>query len=344
MHTFVLSGMKKRITIKDIAKELNVHHSTVSRALRNDPRVNEKTRDLVLAYALKHEYQTNMNAVQLRGSSNNTIALIVPNINHTFFSDIVSQLTNIAYKKGYIISVFQSNEDYNQEAGIVNTIIKHNYAGVIASISKNTTDSKHFALLATFGIPLVFFDRVCDDIITPKVLVNNYEVTFEATEYLIKKGYTHIAHLTGPTNINVFNSRQNGYHDALIRHGLSYNRQLALNEEFSVELGEKCLSDLLLETEKPDAIISSSILLTIGIVVRAREMFLRIPQDLGLIGFGNQLSSMIMQPGLTSIYQSETEIAAIAYDLLDKMIQKEMPIGADCTITVPAQIIFRESC
>ena len=201
--------MKKRITIKDIARELNVHHSTVSRALRNDPRVNEKTRDLVLAYSLKHEYQTNMNAVQLRGASNNTIALIVPNINHSFFSDIVSQLTNIAYKKGYILSIFQSNEDYEQEVGIVNTIIKHNYAGVIASISKNTIDSSHFKLLNTFGVPLVFFDRVCDDIATPKVLVNNYGITFEATAYLIGKGYKRIAHLTGPTHINVFNDRQN---------------------------------------------------------------------------------------------------------------------------------------
>ena len=98
--------MNKRITIKDIAKELNIHHSTVSRALRNDIRVNDKTRDLVLAYAHEHEYQTNMNGVQLRGSSNNAIALIVPNINHTFFSDIISHLTDIAYGKGYVISVF----------------------------------------------------------------------------------------------------------------------------------------------------------------------------------------------------------------------------------------------
>jgi LacI family transcriptional regulator len=336
--------MKKRITIKDIARELNVHHSTVSRALRNDPRVNEKTRDLVLAYSLKHEYQTNMNAVQLRGTSNNTIALIVPNINHSFFSDIVSQLTNIAYKKGYILSVFQSNEDYEQEVGIVNTIIKHNYAGVIASISKNTTDSRHFKLLNTFGIPLVFFDRVCDDIATPKVLVNNYEVTLEATESLIGKGYKRIAHLTGPTHINVFNDRQNGYRDAIAKHGLSYNRQLLLDEEFTVELGEQCLRDLMQEEEKPDAIISSSILLTMGIAMQARALSLGIPEDLALIGFGNHISSVIMQPRLTSIYQSETEIAGISFDLLDKMINKELPINENCTKTVQAQIIYRESC
>ena len=336
--------MKKRITIKDIARELNVHHSTVSRALRNDPRVNEKTRDLVLAYSLKHEYQTNMNAVQLRGTGNNTIALIVPNINHSFFSDIVSQLTNIAYKKGYILSIFQSNEDYEQEVGIVNTIIKHNYAGVIASISKNTIDSSHFKLLNTFGVPLVFFDRVCDDIATPKVLVNNYGITFEATAYLIGKGYKRIAHLTGPTHINVFNDRQNGYLDAIAKHGLSYNRQMLLDEEFTVDLGEQCLRNLMKEEVRPDAIISSSILLTIGIAIQARALSLGIPEDLALIGFGNHISSVIMQPRLTSIYQSETEIAGISFDLLDKMINKELPINENCTKTVQAQIVYRESC
>jgi LacI family transcriptional regulator len=336
--------MLKRITIKDIAKELNVHHSTVSRALRNDPRVNESTRDMVLAYAREHDYQTNMNAVQLRGVTNNTIALIVPNINHTFFSDIISHLTNAAYESGYIISVFQSNEDFVQEVDIINTIIKQNYAGVIASISSRTTDSKHFKLLNTFGIPLVFFDRMCDDILTPKVLVNNYEITFEATEYLINKGYQQIAHLTGPTHINVFNDRLRGYTDALVKHKHTFELNMELDEEFTIELGKQCLINLMAANEKPDAIISSSTLLTMGIALQAREYNLRIPDDLALIVFGNHLGTIVMQPQLTTISQSEYEIADLAFELLEKMITKEMPIGKDCTKYVKAQIIFRESC
>ena len=336
--------MKKRITIKDIAKELKVHHSTVSRALRNDPRVTESTRNLVLACAQKHKYQTNMNAVQLRGTINNTIALIVPNINHTFFSDIVSQLTNLAYKKGFIISVFQSNEDYEQEVGIINTIIKHNYAGVITSISKNTTDSKHFNLLKTFGIPLVFFDRVCNDIKTPKVLVNNYEITFQATEYLIKKGYKNIAHLTGPANINVFNDRQNGYLNAIAKNKLAFVRQVIITEDFSVEIGKKILIKLMSEIEKPDAIISSSNLLALGLAVQAREMELKIPDDLALIAFGDPLNAMIMQPQLTTIIQPEDEIAILTFEFLEKMIKKEIAIGEDYTKVVNATIEYRESC
>ncbi len=336
--------MQKRITIKDIAKELNVHHSTVSRALRNDPRVNEATRDLVLACAQKHEYRTNLNAVQLRGTLNNTIALIVPNINHSFFSDIVSQLTNLAYKKGFIISVFQSNENYEQEVGIVNTIIKQNYAGVIVSISKNTTESKHFNLLKTFGIPLVFFDRVSNDIITPKVLVNNYEITFQATEYLIEKGYRNIAHLTGPAHINVFNDRQNGYSDAITKHQLVFKKQIIINEDFSVEIGKHILVELMSGLKKPDAIISSSNLLALGLVVQAREMSLNIPHDLALIAFGDPLSATIMQPQLTTIMQPENEIAALSFDLLEKMINKEIAIGEEYTKVVNATIEYRESC
>jgi LacI family transcriptional regulator len=336
--------MKKRITIKDIAKELNVHHSTVSRALRNDPRVNELTRDQILACAQKYEYQTNMNAVHLRGASNNTFALIVPNINHTFFSDIISQLTNLAYKSGYIISVFQSNEDYEQEVGIVNTIIKQNYAGVIASISKNTTDSKHFNLLKTFGIPLVFFDRVCEDIKTPKVLVNNYDITFQAVEYLINKGYSKIAHLTGSEKINVFCDRQNGYADALKKNNIDYQRQMIISDDFTVEIGKDCLVQLMSEPEKPDAIISSSNLLALGLAVQAREMNLKIPGDLALIAFGTYLNSIIMQPQLTSISQPEKEIATLSLDLLFQLINKELPIGEEYIKVVNAQIEFRESC
>jgi LacI family transcriptional regulator len=337
-------SMQRRITIKDIAKELNVHHSTVSRALRNDPRVNQSTRDMVLVYAREHDYQTNMNAVQLRGVTNNTIALIVPNINHTFFSDIISHLTNTAYESGYIISVFQSNEDYAQEVDIINTIIKQNYAGVIASISTHTTDSKHFSLLKTFGIPLVFFDRMCDDIQTPKVLVNNYDITYEATEYLIYRGYQRIAHLTGPTHINVFNERLRGYTDALINHKHNFELNMELDDEFTIDLGKECLINLMAGNEKPDAIISSSTLLTMGIALKARELHLRIPEDLGLIVFGNHLGTLVMEPQLTTISQSECEIADIAFELLEKMITREMGIGEECTKRVNATINYRESC
>ncbi len=344
MHTFVFFKMKKRITIKDIAKELNVHHSTVSRALRNDPRVTEKTKDLVLKYARENGYQINMNAVQLRGNTNNTIALIVPNINHNFFSDIVSQLTNLAYRKGYVISIFQTNEKYIQEKEIINTIIKHNFAGVIVSIAKDTTNSDHFSMLKKFGIPLVFFDRVCEDIPMPKVLVNNYEITFSATEYLLRKGFNRIVHVTGTNHINVFRDRQNGYLDALAKNDIEYRNVIVVDEDFTIETGEKILTELWHSKERPNAIISSSVYLTIGFLLQARILGITIPDDLGIITFGTQLSSEIQQPQITSIEQPENEIAEIALELLEEMITQKLESNRDIVREVKANIIFRESC
>ncbi|MDD3322278.1 MAG: LacI family DNA-binding transcriptional regulator [Paludibacter sp.] len=334
--------MNKRITIKDIAKELNIHHSTVSRALRNDPRVNEKTRDVVLAYAREHEYQTNMNAVQLRGTSNNAIALIVPNINHSFFADVISQLTNIAFQKGYVISVFQSNEKYEQEKEIINTIIQHNFAGVIVSIAKDTQKSDHFRLLKKFGIPLVFFDRVCEDIIAPKVIVNNYDITASATEWLIKKGYSRIAHITGTNIINVFRNRDQGYQDTLNKFNLVYKNSIEIKKDFSIEIGKEVFQKLWSSTQRPDAIISSSVNLTLGILVQAKILGVKIPEELGLITFGNMMTSEIYQPQITTIEQQETEIAQTTFELLEDMIANNN--NQIIVKEIKAQLILRESC
>jgi len=336
--------MKKRITIKDIAKELNVHHSTVSRALRNDPRVNAKTIDQVLAYARENEYQTNMNAVQLRGTSNKAIALIVPNINHSFFSDIVSQLTNLAYQKGYVISVFQTNEKYELEKEIVKTIIQHNFAGVIVSKAKDTINCEHFSSLNKFGIPLVFFDRICEDISSPRVIVNNFEITAHATEYLIKKGYRNIVHITGSTSNNVFRDRQNGYESIIKKYKMEYQQSIVIEDDFNVDIGKGIFTNLLSSLVHPDAIISSSVHITLGIMLEARKMKILIPQALGLITFGSLLSSEIIEPQITYIEQPETEIAQLSFDLLEKMIHREIQIGELIEKTVQAHIIFKESC
>ena len=142
-----------------------MHHSTVSRALRNDTIVKEETRKKVTEFARKYGYQVNMSALHLRGSIKNTIAVLVPNISHNFFSNIVSVITNMAYTRGYIVSVFQSNESARQEEEIINTLIQNNVAGVIASIAMETTNSAHFELLKKYRIPLVFFDRQHDRLV-----------------------------------------------------------------------------------------------------------------------------------------------------------------------------------
>ena len=217
-----------------------------------------------------------MNTLQTTDQNKPIIALIIPIINHSFFSNIADQLTSLAYKNGYLVTVFQSNEDYQQEVEIVNSIIAQKFAGVIVSISKNTVDSTHFKQLQDAGIPLVFIDRVCEDIIAPKVLINNHEITYKITESLIKKGNKRIALIIGTNDINVFRERQQGYLDALNKHELLYQMPVIV-DEFSIEKGKEIFVKLWSSENRPDAIISSSIHLTMGILLQTKLYDVKIP-------------------------------------------------------------------
>ena len=222
------------------------------------------------------------------------IGLIIPIINHSFFSNIADHLTTLAYNSGYLVSVFQSNEDYQQEVEIVNSIIAQQFAGVIVSISKNTIDSTHFKCLQEAGIPLVFIDRVCEDIIAPKVLINNYEITYTITENLIKKGNKRIALIIGTNDINVFRERQQGYLDAIKKHGLSYQMPV-VETEFSIEKGKDIFIKLWSSDNRPDAIISSSIQLTLGILLQTKLYDVKIPHKLELIILNRSTSALSLK-------------------------------------------------
>lgn len=310
--------MTKRITIKDIARNLNLHHSTVSRALRNDSRVKEKTRKLVAEYADKNGYQVNMSALQLRGSVKNTIALIVPNINHNFFSNIVSIITNLAVEEGFIVSIFQSNESYKQEQEIINTIIQNNVAGVIASVTMETKNSDHFKKLDKFKIPLVLFDRFCNDIQVPKVVVNNEEVVFKAVELLIKKGCRRIAHVGGPQSVNVFKDRHAGYLRALNLHEINYQQSNFIEKDFTIEDGKLTMIKLLNLFKRPDGLIVDSNILLIGVLLELKKLNYKIPEDIAVIGFSNNPYVEAFSPGVISIVQPDKEIAQHAFELLLK--------------------------
>lgn len=311
----------KRITIKDIARELNLHHSTVSRALRNDTSVKTDTREKVIEYAKSHGYQINLSALQLRGSKKNMIAVLVPNINHNFFSNIVSTITNLAYEKGYVVSVFQSNEKYLQEKEIVNTLIQNNFAGVIASVSMETVDSEHLKQLKDYKIPLVLFDRICPDINVPKVTVNNFEIVEEAVRILIKKGYKRIAHITGTDRLNVFRDRQSGYLSAILKNNLDYIKSIIIDSDFTIEEGKKATEKLFNEKITPDALICDSHFLTLGAIFKIRDLGLSIPDDVGLVGFSDNPYIEITSSEVISIIQPDEAIARAAFELIMKKIE-----------------------
>ncbi len=328
----------KRITIKDIARELKIHHSTVSRALRDDKSVSEETRKRVNDFAKENGYQVNINALQLRGNVKNMIAILVPNIHHNFFSNIVSTVADLAFQKGFVLSIFQSNENYLQEKEIIKNLIRNNVAGVIASISMETINSEHFRELKKYNIPLVLFDRVCPDLDIPKVMVNNLEVVASAVELLINKGYRNIAHISGSKHINVFNDRQEGYMSAIKKHGLKYHKVVRINSAFTIDKGKQATENLFLDNIKPDALICDSHFLTLGAIYKIRELNLKIPEDVGIVGFGDNPYVAALNSGVISIVQPESSIANEVFELILKKIEN-FDNNISEKITISASII-----
>ncbi len=335
--------MAERITIKDIARELNIHHSTVSRALRNDSRVKQETRDRILSYASKHGYKVNMNALQLRGSVRNIIAVIVPNIHHGFFSNMVSRIANQAKKDDYIVSVFQSNESLEEEKEVINTLIQNNVAGVIASLSLETQSVEHYKELKKFGIPLVLFDRVSKEAGAPCVTVNNFEIVKQGVDLLVNRGYTKIAHITGPGGLNVFRDRRNGYLEGVQEHQLAYHQVVSINTDFTPEDGKQAVKELFGMAETPDALIVDSHNLMLGVYQELHRMGKTIPDHVGVIGFGDNPSVDVIQPAITTIVQPEEEIARSTYSLLKEQIDAENPVVVKHMV-LESEIVLRNSC
>jgi LacI family transcriptional regulator len=314
--------MAERITIKDISRQLNIHHSTVSRALRNSSKVKKETKKQIVDYAKKHGYKVNMNALKLRGSVKNVIAVIVPNINHDFFANIISVITDMAYSKGYIVSVFQTNESLELEKKVLDSVIHNNIAGVIASVTMQTTSPDHYEILKKYNIPLVMFDRVIDSMDVPKVETDNYNIVAKIVEDLFLNGRDRIVHISGSDKISVFRNRINGYQYMIKKLGISYNNNYIANNGFTIEEGKLAAKILFSGDSRPNAIICDSHLIMIGFISQLKEMNISVPEDVKIISFGNNPSLSALTPEITYIVQPVTKIAKASFDLITEKIKQ----------------------
>ena len=321
MHFY--TDMAERITIKDISRQLNIHHSTVSRALRNSPKVKTETKKQIVDYANKHGYKVNMNALKLRGTVKNVIAVIVPNINHDFFSNVISVVTDLAYSKGYIVSVFQTNENVALEKKVLNSVIHNNVAGVIASVSMQTKNADHFRELKNYNIPLVMFDRVIDDIDVSKVEVDNFDIVAKVVKNLVNSGFDRIAHITGSDKTSVFRNRTRGYQHMIKELAIPYNNNYIVDNGFTIEEGKQAAKTIFKEKKRPNAIICDSNILMVGILAQLKEMNIDVPKDVKIISFGNNPILNVIAPYISSITQPISEIGKASFDLLIKKIQND---------------------
>ncbi len=335
--------MKRKPTIKDIAKALNVHHSTVSRALRDHPDVKAETKRKVQAMAGQLNYQPNVFAQNLKRNSTNFIGVIVPEIEHHFFSSAISGMEKVAYEAGYILLICQSNEDYQREVVNTRALISNKAAGLIVSVSQTTHDYEHFKRFIDDNGKIVFFDRVIEALSTPKVIVNDYEGAFTATKHLIGCGRKRIAHLAGSRQVSITRARLNGYKDALKSHGLEYDENLVYFGGFHEKDGCTGMSTLLDRNEAIDAVFAVNDPCAIGAYESIKKRGLVIPDDIAVIGFTDNPIAAFVSPPLSTIAQPACQMGEEAARLLIRQIRGLNELGENYTKILNTKLIVRES-
>jgi DNA-binding LacI/PurR family transcriptional regulator len=335
--------MEKPATIKDIAKQLNVSISTVSRALRDAPDINRNTKSAVKRLAEELNYQPNKLALSLRQKQTHTIGVIVPNLDYVL-STMVKGIDEVALEAGYTVMACQSNESFGRE--IVNTkrLLDSLVDGFIISVSSETKSFEHFKKIQERNIPLVLFDRLATDLTAPSVKLDNENGGFIATEHLIEQGYKRIAILAGPKNLGISNQRMDGYLSALKKYRIKKDNRLIVHCDFNQEYAYLATKELLSLRERPDAIFTISDRMAIGALLAIKEKGLDIPQEIGLVGFNNEPVTSLVTPQITSVDMPAFEIGKAAAKLFIEVMHHPEKVVIEEQILKPKLFIRKSSC
>jgi LacI family transcriptional regulator len=332
---------KKNVTIKEIAQRLGIAVSTVSRALHDAYDVSPETRQKVMALAEELDYRPNPNAVSLVNHRTNIIGVLLPEIATHYFSTVVKGIQDVAYNIGYNVMFFISNESLEREKIILKNLNINSLDGLLVSVSSETNTSEHFRKLIDKGLPIVFFDRVLSDINTSKVIQDDYQGAYNATAHLIQQGFTKIAHLAGPKNLEIAQQRMKGYIDALSQNNIPFKKNYIIHSGMTQEDGIRDVSKILAVKPLPDAIFAANDRKAIGAMLALKRYGYKIPQHIGVVGFLNAPISEVVTPSLTTVEQAAYEIGAKSCQLLLDHIK--IPDLLPQTIMMPSKLIVRES-
>ncbi len=333
------------ITIKDIAKALGLSTSTVSRALRDSYEISPGTKQLVMEYARKYNYKPNPIALSLKEKRSRTIGVVVCEIANSFFSQIINGIESIAYEKGYNVIISQSRESYDRELLNLNYLASRSADGLIISVSTETNDYSQLRELHEKGLPIVFFDRIVEEIKTHKVIADNFNGAYKATLHLLQSGYKKIAALSNPGSLSIARERLAGYRAALAEYGIIPDEQLIRycthGGMVAYEVDEAM--DELYDLHRPDAIFASADKLTLGCLRYLRQKKIRIPEDVGLIGFSNSELTELTDPPLSTIRQPAFEMGETAIKLLLQLIESKRPVTDFETRMLATELCIRQS-
>jgi LacI family transcriptional regulator len=316
--------MKRKVTLKQIAKELDVSISTVSKALRNSIEISEDTRLKVQAFAKLYNYKPNNIALSLKNKKTKTIGIIIPEIVHHFFATVISGIEQVANENGYNVIVCLSDESFDKEVINMEMLANGSTDGFIMSLSKETQlkkDFHHIQEVINQGMPVVMFDRITNDVLCDKVIIDDQLAAYDAVEFLIKKGFKSIGLVTTVDYVSVGKLRTEGYVNALNDHDLPINENIIVK----IEDIEDCASKIekMLLNNKPDAIFAVNELFAVTTIKLANKMGLKVPDDISVIGFTDGIISQYSTPSITTVSQNGIKMGGRAAKMLIERLEME---------------------
>ena len=331
------------LTMKDIARELGISVATVSRALKDSPRISAERRAAIQQYAREHNFTPNVIAESLRHSKvkpQKVIGVIIPEFTHFYFSSVLAGIEEEASAHGYRIMVAQSNEQYEREVRICQSFYENKVCGIIVSQAKDTHQYNHFQRLMDAGLPLVFYDRICTGVNASRVVVDDYMGAYNAVTYLIETGCRNIAFYGSAMNLEISKNRFNGYKDALLKHGLAYNEELTFICDNRAD-AEAITPEILRSEPRPDGFFAVNDDTAIGILYTAKRMGFNVPQDISICGFTNGQRAVACDPMLTTVEQRGVKVGEEAVDILINQVEGIIPRDKPQRRVVRTRLVIR---
>lgn len=319
---------KAPLTMKDIAKEFGISVATVSRALKDSPRISLERRQAIQQYAREHNFTPNMIAESLRNSRvkpQKLIGVIIPEFVHYYFASILTGIEEEATSQGYRLLVATSHENYEREVRICQAFYENKVCGVIVSQAKDTQKYDHFQRLIDAGVPLVFYDRICTGVNASRVVVDDYMGAYNATTYLIETGCKRIAFYGSSMTLEISKNRYNGYRDALLKHGMQPDDTLMRFCDNRAD-AEAITPELLQMENRPDGFFAINDDTAIGILYTAKHMGLKVPDDVSVCGFTNGYRAIACDPMLTTVEQRGKRVGEEAANILIGYVEGRIPL------------------
>jgi LacI family transcriptional regulator len=333
---------KKEITIYDIARELNISASTVSRGLRNHTSIRKDTRRKILSKAKELGYQHNTFASSLRKKRTHTIGLVSPRLDSYFQSTVISGIEKIAKKRGYNLIISQSEETMAKEISCLSTMYNSRVDGLLFSLAYDTDNLDHLDMFVNKGIPVVFFDRVSETPDYINIVIDNFRAGYEVTAHLIAQDCRKIVHMGGNLKRNVYRDRFNGYKKALKDHGIAFDPDLLLIGMMDQQGADELVDRMLAIKPLPDGVFASNDATAVTTICRLKSAGIRIPEEVCVAGFNNMPVSTVVDPNLTTVNYPGQEMGEVAANTLIDILDDAGTVSLN-TIVLKHELIIRSS-